>query len=175
VHCSTIGTHHLEKSHGSDSEAPTYIGWGFPTVHIDWRPRSRMGASRHYSWTTLRGTCQQRSHPRVRWTGGHGTTTGQSSLSQAQGFCGRATQIRVIQDESQVSLGGLLALDQVLRILGHVWPIFGTSIGCRRQSTRRSGHHEISTPFFRYFWVLDLCNEYGNVGPWVLPMLRSFL
>jgi hypothetical protein len=30
------------------------------------------------------------------------------------------TQIRVTRDESQVSVGGLLALDQVLRILGHV-------------------------------------------------------
>jgi hypothetical protein len=24
-------------------------------------------------------------------------------------------------------------------------------------------------PLFRDFWVLGLCNGYGNVGPWVHP------
>jgi hypothetical protein len=31
----------------------------------------------------------------------------------------------VTQNESQASVGGLLALNQVLRILGHVLPILG--------------------------------------------------
>jgi hypothetical protein len=26
-------------------------------------------------------------------------------------------------------------------------------------------------PLFRDFWVLDLCNGYGNVIPWVYPCL----
>jgi hypothetical protein len=27
---------------------------------------------------------------------------------------------------------------------------------------------------FRSFWVLGLCNGYGNVGPWVYPCLGLF-
>jgi hypothetical protein len=29
-------------------------------------------------------------------------------------------------------------------------------------------------PLFRDFWVLGLCNEYGDVGPWVYPCLGPF-
>jgi hypothetical protein len=32
-----------------------------------------------------------------------------------------------------------------------------------------------SWPLFRDFWVLGLCNEYGDVGPWVYPCLDPFL
>jgi hypothetical protein len=39
---------------------------------------------------------------------------GRSSSSQARGIRGRTDQTRVTRDESQVSVGGLLALDQVL-------------------------------------------------------------
>jgi hypothetical protein len=31
-----------------------------------------------------------------------------------------------------------------------------------------------SRPLFRDFWVLGLCNGYGNVGPWVYPCLGLF-
>jgi uncharacterized protein YggU (UPF0235/DUF167 family) len=44
----------------------------------------------------------------------------QQQVEEARGFLSRTSQIRVTRDESQVSVGGLLALDQVLRILGHV-------------------------------------------------------
>jgi hypothetical protein len=53
----------------------------------------------------------------------------------------------VTWDESQVSVGGLLALDQVL---GDTWlglTYFGTSTTCRRRSARRSGDRGISAPF----------------------------
>jgi hypothetical protein len=32
-----------------------------------------------------------------------------------------------------------------------------------------------SQPLFRDFWVLGLCNGYGNVDPWALPMFRPIL
>jgi hypothetical protein len=44
----------------------------------------------------------------------------QVEAAQAKLFEVRATQTKVTRDESQVSVGGMLALDQVLRILGHV-------------------------------------------------------
>jgi hypothetical protein len=31
-----------------------------------------------------------------------------------------------------------------------------------------------SWPLFRDFWVLGLCNGYGNVSPWVYPCLGLF-
>jgi hypothetical protein len=30
-------------------------------------------------------------------------------------------------------------------------------------------------PLFRDFWVLGLCNRYGNVIPWVYPCLGPLL
>jgi hypothetical protein len=30
-------------------------------------------------------------------------------------------------------------------------------------------------PLFRDFWVLGLCNRYGNVDPWVYPCLGLIL
>jgi cation transport ATPase len=48
------------------------------------------------------------------------TTASRSSSSQARGIRGRIAQTRVTRDESQVSVGGLLALDQVLKLLGHI-------------------------------------------------------
>jgi hypothetical protein len=44
----------------------------------------------------------------------------EAALSQARGLRRRIAQIRVTRDESQVSVGGMLALDQVLENLGHV-------------------------------------------------------
>jgi hypothetical protein len=32
-----------------------------------------------------------------------------------------------------------------------------------------------SQPLFRDFWVLGLCNGYGNVVPWVYPCLGLIL
>jgi hypothetical protein len=55
----------------------------------------------------------------------------------------------------------MLALDQVLRILGHNLPIFGTSTGYRRQSARRSGDHGISTPFLGIFGFWDYVTGMG--------------
>jgi hypothetical protein len=67
---------------------------------------------------------------------GRGTVAGRSSSSQAQGIRGRIAQTRVTRDESQVSFGGLLALNQVLRNTWSYLTIFGTSTTCRRRRTR---------------------------------------
>jgi hypothetical protein len=78
---------------------------------------------------------------------------GRSSSSQARGLRGRVTQIRVTRDESQVSVGGLLALDQVLWKPWSCLTNFGTSTGWSKmecQAKRRS--HGISPPFVD-FWV----------------------
>jgi hypothetical protein len=40
-----------------------------------------------------------------------------------------------------------------------------------KKSKRRS---QDLVPLFRYFWVLVLCNGYGDVGPWVYPFLGPF-
>ena len=48
------------------------------------------------------------------------TTVGRSCSSQARGIRSRIAQTRVTRDESQVIVGGLLALDQVLKLLGHI-------------------------------------------------------
>jgi hypothetical protein len=52
--------------------------------------------------------------------GGSGEAASRGSSSQDQGLRSRISQIRVTRDESQVSVGGLLALDQVLENLGRV-------------------------------------------------------
>jgi hypothetical protein len=49
-------------------------------------------------------------------TRGHNKAASRSSSSQARGIRGRIAQTRVTRDESQVSVGGLLALDQVLGV-----------------------------------------------------------
>jgi hypothetical protein len=40
-----------------------------------------------------------------------------------------------------------------------------------RKSKQRSWDLD---PLFRDFWVLGLCNGYGDVGPWVYPCLGPF-
>jgi hypothetical protein len=52
--------------------------------------------------------------------GGSGESACLRSSSQAQGLRSIPYYIKVTRDESQVSVGGLLALDQVLEKLGHV-------------------------------------------------------
>ena len=46
-----------------------------------------------------------------------------------------------------------------------VWDFDGLS-KLERKSKRRSWDLD---PLFRDFWVLGLCNGYGDVGPWVYP------
>jgi hypothetical protein len=72
----------------------------------------------------------------------------------ARGLQGTVSQIRVTQDESQVSVGGLLAVDQVLRKHWSCLTIFGTSIGWSK--TKRPGRAKItgSRPFCGLFWIL---------------------
>jgi hypothetical protein len=47
-------------------------------------------------------------------TRGHRIATSRSSSIQAQDFQRKTSYIRVTRDESQVSVGGMLTLDQVL-------------------------------------------------------------
>jgi hypothetical protein len=65
-------------------------------------------------------TCHQESHSGVHRAGGSSEAAGRGRSSQARGLRSRIVQIRVTRDESQVSDGGMLALDQVLENLGHV-------------------------------------------------------
>jgi hypothetical protein len=58
----------------------------------------------------------------------------------------------------------VLDLDQVL---GDPWSsltYFGTSMACRRRSTRRSRDHGISAPFWVFFWDLGICNGNGMLA-----------
>jgi hypothetical protein len=71
----------------------------------------------------------------------------EASLSQARGIPGRIDQTRVTRDESHVSVGGMLALEQVL---GDTWScltILGTLIARRIWSTRQSGDCGMSVHF----------------------------
>jgi hypothetical protein len=74
-------------------------------------------------------TCDREIYPGVHREGGSGEATGRGSSSQDRGLRGRVTQIRVTRDESQVSVGGLLALDQVLWKRWSCLTNFGTSTG----------------------------------------------
>jgi hypothetical protein len=81
---------------------------------------------------------------------------------------------QVTWDESQVSVGGLLALDQVL---GDPWSsltYFGTSTACRRRSARRSRYRGISAPFWVLFGIWDYVMGMG-CRPMGLPMFRPIL
>jgi hypothetical protein len=89
VHSPTIGPYCSEKIYGSKSEAPTCTGWVLPTIHINQRERRRTRASRHYSRTMPRRTCQWSVHTRVHWTGGRSTTKIRSSLRQDWSFWSR--------------------------------------------------------------------------------------
>jgi hypothetical protein len=67
----------------------------------------------------------------------------------------------------------VLALGQVLRILDHFLPFwdFDRLLKVDRKSKWRS--RDLG-PFLGPFWVLGLCNGYGDVGPWVYPLLCLF-
>jgi hypothetical protein len=57
----------------------------------------------------------------------------------------------VTQDESRVSVGGLLALDQVLENLGHVLTNFGTSTGWLKMKHKSKWISWDLTPFSGIF------------------------
>ena len=52
-----------------------------------------------------------------------------------------------------------------------VWDFDGLS-KAERKPKRRSWDLD---PLFRDFWILCLCNRYGDVGPWVYPCLGPFV
>jgi hypothetical protein len=56
--------------------------------------------------------------------------------------------------------------------------MFDLFLGLRQAvEGRAQGEEEImgSWPLFRDFWVLGLCNGYGDVSPWVYPFLGPML
>jgi hypothetical protein len=85
-----------------------------PIVHRGRELRSRARIGCHRNRTMPRRASERRSDPGVHRARGCSTIVGRSSSSQARGIRGRTSQTRVTQDESQVSVGGMLALDQVL-------------------------------------------------------------
>jgi hypothetical protein len=76
-------------------------------------------------------------------------------VEAARGLQHKVSQIKVTQDESQVSVGGMLALDQVLWKHWSCLTIFGTSIGWSKMEL--PGEVEImgSLPFCRNFGPLE--------------------
>jgi hypothetical protein len=98
----------------------------------------------------------------------------QQQVEEAQDFGGKIIHIRVTRDESWVSVGGMLSLDQFLRILGHVGHIFGTLTGYRRRSRIQNGDRGISAPFWD-FLDLGLCNGHGDLDPSIYPCLGLIL
>jgi hypothetical protein len=67
----------------------------------------------------------------------------------------------------------VLALDQVLRILGHFGPFWDFDRLSKVEHKSKWRSRDLG-PFLGPFWVLDLCNGYGDVGPWVYPCLGLF-
>ena len=55
----------------------------------------------------------------------------------------------------------LLALDQVLNIIGHFWTLFGTSTGCWRRSASRSEDRRILAPCLGIFGFWDYVTGMG--------------
>jgi hypothetical protein len=76
----------------------------------------------------------------------------------------------VTRDESQVSVGGLLALDQVLKDPWSSLTIldFDSLSKAERKTKQRSRDLDL---FLGPFWDLGICNRYSNVDPWVYTCL----
>jgi hypothetical protein len=84
-------------------------------------------------------------------------TASRSNSSQARGIQRRTGQNRVTRDESQVHVGGLLALDQVLGdscLCGPILEFYSLS----KEECKGKQISQISGPFF---WFLGLCNGHG--------------
>jgi hypothetical protein len=69
----------------------------------------------------------------------------------------------VTRDESQVSVGGLLALDQVLRILGHFLPFYDSEklLKVEHKMKRRSWD---LVPFWALFEIWDYVTGMGMLA-----------
>jgi hypothetical protein len=81
----------------------------------------------------------------------------------------------VTQDESQVSVGGLLALDQVLRKRWSCLTIFGTSTGWSKMECPGEAEIVGSHPFLWDFWDFRVYVIGMGCRPMGLPMSRPFL
>jgi len=56
--------------------------------------------------------------------------------------------------------------------------MFDLFLGLRQAVEGRAQYEEEIVgprPLFRFFWVLVLCNGYGDVDPWVYPCFGPFL
>jgi hypothetical protein len=91
-------------------------------------------------------------------------------LEVARGLRSGITQIIVTWDKSQVSVGGLLALDQVLRKLLFMFDHF---LDFDRLVEAEIGDRGIS-PILWDFWALRAYVTGMGCRPMVLPMIRPF-
>jgi len=66
-----------------------------------------------------------------------------------------------------------LALDQVLRILGHFGPFWDFEKLSKAECKSKWRSQDLG-PFLGIFGFLGSCNGYGNVGPWAYPCLGLF-
>jgi hypothetical protein len=84
----------------------------------------------------------------------------------------------VTEDESQVSVGGLLALDQVLRKPWSSLTTFWTSTHWSRKECPSGADIIDITYFVGYVYLTrglyGFCNGLWDVDPWGLPMTRPY-
>jgi hypothetical protein len=67
----------------------------------------------------------------------------------------------VTRDESQVSVGGLLALDQFFRVLGHIRPIFGDFDRLSKEEHKTKKISQYLDPFLGIFGFWDYVTDMG--------------
>jgi hypothetical protein len=72
----------------------------------------------------------------------------------------------VTRDDSQVSVAGLLALEQFWRSLVG-FELFWDFNRLSKEEHKLKQRSWDFGPLFRDFWLLGLCNGYGDVSPWV--------
>jgi hypothetical protein len=72
-----------------------------------------------------------------------------------------------------VSVGGLLALDQVLRDPWSSLNILDFDSLSKVEHGTKQRSRDLD-PFLGPFWDWGICKGYGNVGPWVYPCLGLF-
>jgi hypothetical protein len=77
----------------------------------------------------------------------------------------------VTRDEAQVSVGGLLALDQFLRDPWSSLTILDFDNLSKEERKTKQRLRDL-VHFLGPFWDLGICNGYGNIEPMGLAILR---
>jgi len=125
VHSTTIDHFPIGKGNGSHTKAATYVGQIRQGVWRDWWTWLTIEPSGCINRKTPGRDCYRVDDPGTHWEGGLGEGASWVSSSWSRGLQRNIAYTRVTRDEWQVSVGGLLALNQVLRkpwsSLDHFW------------------------------------------------------